>query len=170
MSLSLHRQVVVAFAQQIAAGLGVAIEQNALDPATVTPGIEKVLVQGDGAEPPRYQDVEGIKIYGARVRVLGFVGVRGNEDPFAPLDDLWARILTAIYADPTLDGLLYGRWSGNQDTPHFDGLTEGECDAWRFENTANPGATFEQAWLLEYAVEMADPRTLVRGDAALRAA
>ena len=61
MSLSLHRQVVVAFAQQIAAGLGVAIEQNALDPATVTPGIEKVLVQGDGAEPPRYQDVEGIK-------------------------------------------------------------------------------------------------------------
>jgi hypothetical protein len=156
MTTPMDERVIAAFAQRLSAGLGLPVERNKPEPPALKKSGDERVILVDGPEPElEHERVTGLRVAKRTVTVEGYV--RG-EQAGTLANSLRARVIQAALADPTLDGLLYGKWTSGVARRRFTGITEGDfqVEAWR-EDGVTPGAAFSQTFVLQYATALANP-------------
>lgn len=165
MSASPRKQVCDAFAQQVAAGIGVpGVHRNPRTPVDLATADARV-VMIDGPEELKVESLTGLMLRRTCVTVQGFVKTKGGENPEDARDALLEVMRRAAISDRTLGGLLYGKLTDwyQFERQYFDGLEEGPTDFETIgEHGAEQGASFSQEFYLQYATPSDEPGRLVR--------
>lgn len=149
MTLSIREQVLQAFYLRLQAVTGVTILRNSGDQVDVAP----TAIMVDGGQERHTGaggdgEVFGQDTYTLRVRVFGYVDAATDEALGGAISDLYAKIVAAILADPTLAGAAqYTREaSSSLDDPDWDS-----------DRGRRPNAAFAVNFEVEFVTRNGDP-------------